>query len=249
MRFNADPCKEEGWSMIGTIINVATIIVGGTLGCLLGSRLPDNLRKTVIAGMGLFLLAYGVQMYLKTGNMLIVVGSILIGAFLGEWWKIEDWLVSLGEWLEKRFSQNKNGESDGRFVRGFLTASILFCTGPMAILGSIQDGLTGNYQTLVVKAVLDGITAMAFASSLGVGVIFSALMILIYQGSITLLAAQAQAIFTTSMINEMCAAGGVILMAISISSMLEIKKIRTGNFLPALVIAPLIAWLVTVLKF
>jgi uncharacterized protein len=224
------------------------VLIGGTLGSLLGSRLSENLRKTVIAGLGLFTLAYGLQMFLKTQNMLVVLGSILIGALLGEWWKIEDGLSNLGGWLENRFMPKNKEENDGRFIRGFLTASILFCVGPMAILGSIQDGLTGNYQTLAVKAVLDGFAAMAFASSLGVGVLFSALVVFVYQGGLTILAAQAQAFFTTAMMNEMSAAGGVILMAMAISSLLEIKKIRSGNFLPALAIAPFIVWLLGVLK-
>ena len=130
-------------------------------------------------------------------------------------------------------------------MRGFLTASLLFCVGPIAILGSIQDGLTGNYNLLAVKSVLDGFAALAFSSTLGVGVLFSALMILVYQGSVSLLAAQLNAIVTSSMMNEMTATGGVILMGLAISSLLEIKKIRAGNFLPALVIAPLIVWILS----
>ncbi len=163
-----------------------------------------------------------------------------MGALLGEWWQIETGLRRLGGWLEARFARGSAGEGDNRFVRGFLTASLVFCVGPMAILGSIEDGLTGNYQTLAVKSVLDGFGALAFASTLGVGVLFSTLIILVYQGGISLLAAQAQTSITPDMMTEMTAAGGIILLAIAIGSLLEIRPIRSGNFLPALIIAPLL---------
>jgi hypothetical protein len=198
--------------------------------------------------MGLFVMAIGFQMFLKTENSLIVLGALLIGSLLGEWWRIEDGLQALGQILEKQFSiNNGDGEdSSSKFVRGFLTASLLFCVGPLAILGSIQDGLTGNYNLLAVKSALDGFASLAFASTLGPGVLFAAVMVLIYQGGISLLAAQLNAIATPSMMNELTAAGGVILIGLSISSLLEIKKIRTGNFLPALVIAPLIVWILSI---
>ncbi len=226
--------------MTGTLINVATILIGGMLGLAMGSRLPERLRQTVMAGLGLFTFAYGMKMFLSTQNALAVLGSLLIGALLGEWWRVEDGLKNLGRWLETRLMRRTDTSEDNRFVRGFLTASLVFCVGPMAILGSIQDGLTGNFQTLAVKAILDGFGAMAFASSLGVGVLFSALVLFGYQGSITLLAGQLQALVTADMMQEMNATGGVILLAIAVSSLLEIKPIRAGSFLPALVIAPLL---------
>ncbi len=232
--------------MTGTWINIATVLVGGTLGLLFGARLPERLKDTVVAGMGLFTAAIGIQMFLKTENSLIVLGAILIGALLGEWWRIEDGLNALGQMLEARFSKT-DGEAgpSGKFVRGFLTASLLFCVGPITILGSIQDGLRGDYSLLAIKSVLDGFGSLAFASTLGVGVLFSALIILVYQGGITLLAAQLSAVITQSMMNEMTAAGGLILVGLAISSLLEIKKIRAGNYLPALVIAPLIVWILS----
>jgi uncharacterized protein len=235
--------------MIGTFINVAAILVGGSLGLLFGSRLPERLKSTVILGMGLFTAVTGIKMFLDTQNSLVVLGSLVIGALLGEWWKIEDGLQHLGEIIERRFdrSNSENGKSalHGDFVRGFMITSLLFCIGPMAILGSIQAGLTGDYNLLVIKSVLDGIASMAFASTLGVGVLFSAAMILVYQGAITLLAAQLNVIATKPMLAEMIATGGVLLLGIAISSLLEIKKIRVGNFLPALFIAPLIVWIVS----
>ena len=234
--------------MIGTWLNIATVLVGGALGLLLGSRLPERIRTTIIAGLGLFTLGYGMSLFLKTENALIVLGSILIGGLLGEWWRIEDGLLRLGAWLERRFQHSGAESGSNRFVRGFLTASLVFCVGPMTILGSIEDGLTGNYATLAVKAILDGFSALAFASTLGVGVMFSVLIILFYQGGLTLLAAQVQAVISPGMMTEMSAVGGIILIGIAISSLLEIKPIRTANFLPALLMAPLIVWILSIIR-
>jgi uncharacterized protein len=231
--------------MTGTLLNIATVLIGGMLGLFFGARISERFKSTVIAGMGLFTLAMGVQMFLKTENPLIVLGSLLIGALLGEWWRIEDGLRNLGTWLEKRFARDESPEGSARFVRGFLTASLLFCVGPMAILGSIQDGLTGDYSLLAVKSVLDGFATFAFASTLGIGVLFSSLVILIYQGGISLLAGALSAIVTNAMLAEMTATGGVILMGLAISSLLEIKPIRVGNFIPALAVAPLIVWILS----
>ncbi len=210
------------------------------IGLIFGARIPDKLKETVIAGMGLFTAAMGLQMFLKTENPLIVLGALLIGTLLGEWWRIEDGLQNLGKVLEQRFS--KADDDSNKFVRGFLTASLLFCVGPMTILGSIQDGLTGDYNLLAVKSVLDGFASLAFSSTLGVGVMFSTIVILVFQGGISLFAAQLNAIVTTPMLNELTATGGVILLGLAISSLLEIKKIRVGNMLPALAVAPLIVW-------
>jgi hypothetical protein len=250
--------------MTGTILNIITVLVGGVLGMLFGARLPERIRHTVVAGLGLFTAAIGVKMFTKSENEIVVLGAILVGGILGEWWRIEDGLRGLGGWLERRFTSQSAGAStpgsapgkgfadkglaDGgaaissreRFIRGFLTASLLFCVGPMTILGSIQDGLTGDYELLAIKSVLDGFASLAFASTLGVGVLFSTIVILVYQGGLSLLAAQVQALVTPEMMNEMTATGGVLLLGIAVSSLLEIKSIRVGNFLPALVIAPLI---------
>jgi uncharacterized membrane protein YqgA involved in biofilm formation len=227
--------------MTGTVINVSAIIVGGLLGILLGRRLSDNLKNTVIAGMGLFTTAIGFNMFLKTENPLIVLGALIFGALLGEWWKIEEKIQSLGIWLEKRVTGDSAGESS-HFVRGFLSASMLFCTGPMAVLGSISDGLRGDFLTLSIKSVLDGFISIAFASTMGMGVAFSALPVLAYQGGISLVAARLNAIITDTMMNELTATGGILLIGIGLSSILEIKKIRVGNFLPAIAIAPLLVY-------
>ncbi len=233
--------------MTGTFLNIATVILGSILGLIFGARIPDKLKSTVIAGMGLFTAAMGLQMFLNTENPLIVLGALLIGTLLGEWWRIEDGLHRLGEFLEQRFSREEDDGSN-RFVRGFLTASLLFCVGPMTILGSIQDGLTGDYNLLAVKSVLDGFASIAFASTLGIGVAFSAIIILVYQGGISLLAGQLDAVVTPSMMNELTATGGVILIGLALSSLLEIKKIRVGNMLPGLAVAPLIVWVISLFQ-
>lgn len=229
--------------MIGTLINVGTIVLGSLIGVGIGSRLSDKLRNTIIAGLGLFTFGYGLTTFIETANPMVPLGGLLIGALLGEWWKIEKGLEKLGVLLRsKLIPHDEGGDGDARFVEGFVTASLVFVIGPIAILGSIQNGLTGNFEMLAIKAVLDGFASIAFASSLGIGVAFSALSILVYQGAITLLAGFFSQYFSTAMMNEMTAVGGLILMAIAISSLLEIKKIRTGSFLPALIITPLITW-------
>ncbi|MFN8596630.1 MAG: DUF554 domain-containing protein [Anaerolineae bacterium] len=232
--------------MTGTLINVVAIVVGSLSGLIFGSRLSDNLKQTVIAGMGLFTTAVGFQMFLKTENALIVLGALIFGAILGEWWRLEERIQQLGIWLEKRLSGSSSGESSN-FVRGFLVASVLYCTGPMGILGSISDGLRGDYLTLSIKSTLDGFISLAFASTFGAGVTFAALPVLVYQGTISLLATQLNSIMSASMMNEMTATGGILLAGIGISSLLEIKKIRVGNFLPALIIAPAIVYVLNLI--
>lgn len=225
--------------MTGTIINIATVLVGGLIGLVFGARLPERVRGTVVSGLGLFTAAIGVQMFLTTESAIIVLGSLLLGGVLGEWWRIEAGLRGLGATLERRFAGGEGRPAESaRFIQGFLTASLVFCVGPLTVLGSIQDGLTGDYQLLAIKSVLDGFAALAFASTLGVGVLFSTLVLLVYQGGLSLLAFQAQSVVSSAMLNEMTAVGGVLLLGIAVSSLLELRPIRVGNFLPALVVAP-----------
>lgn len=235
--------------MTGTFINVAAILIGGILGLLFGNRLPERIRQTVIAGLGLFVAAIGLQMAFQSEQPLVTLGALLLGGVLGEVLRIEDGLRSLGAWLERRFAggQASLAQPDGtsprygsRFIRGFLTASLVFSIGPMAILGSIQDGLYGDYKLLAIKSVLDGFASLAFASSLGVGVLFSSLITLVYQGGMSLAASVAKTFISDAMMTEMTATGGVLLLGLAISNLLEIKPIRIGSFLPSLVIAPLI---------
>jgi uncharacterized membrane protein YqgA involved in biofilm formation len=228
----------------GTLINIATVLAGGSVGLAFGPRLPDRMRQTVVMGLGLFTMAVSMSMFLETlsvqgENILIPLVSLLLGGILGEWWRIESRLAQLGAWLERRFMRGEAGSAGSdRFVRGFLSASLLFCVGPLTIIGSIQDGLTGEYELLAIKSVLDGFAALALASTLGVGVLFSVFVVLGYQGGFTLAAFQAQRFFTEVMIAEMTAVGAVILLGLAIGTLLELRPIRTGNLLPGLVLAP-----------
>ena len=227
--------------MTGTLINTITVLLGGTLGSLLGDRLPDRVRLIVIQGVGLVTLVVGTDMALGTGNILIVLGSILMGGILGEWWRLEDRLDSAGQWLEERAARVPF-LTRGDFTRGFVTASLVFCVGPMTILGSIQDGLTGDYHLLAIKSVLDGFAGLAFAATMGMGVTFAAVSVLLYQGALTLGASLFQEILTEAIVTEMTATGGVIILGIGLM-LLEIKRVKVANFLPALAIAPLLVTL------
>jgi len=229
--------------MIGTLINAGAVLIGGLIGLAFGSRFSDRTRQTVLSGLGLFTAAIGVRMFLETQNPLYPLGGIVLGALIGEGLRIEDGLARLGAWLEGRFAGG-SGETTSTFVRGFLTASILFCVGPITILGSIQDGLTGDFHLLAIKSVLDGFAALALASALGAGVLFSIVVILVYQGGLTLLATQAQSLLTAPMTAEMTAVGGILLLGVAIGSLLELRPIPTGNLLPALFITPLLVALV-----
>ena len=230
--------------MTGTWLNVATVLIGGALGLLFGARLPERARQTVFHGLGVFTLLLGVRMFAASEQVILVLLGLLFGGLLGEGLHIEDGLRGLGAWFERRFrGSGPAAEGPSRFVQGFLTASLLFCVGPMTILGSIQDGLTGDYTTLAIKAVMDGFAALAFASAMGVGVLFAAVVVLVYQGGLSLLAGQLQGVFSAAMLAELNGAGGVLLVALALSSLLELKRIRVGNLLPALVVAPALVWL------
>jgi uncharacterized membrane protein YqgA involved in biofilm formation len=234
--------------LTGTLLNIAAVLAGGLVGLAFGSRFSDRARQTILFGMGLFTAAIGVRMFLETQNPLYPLAGIVLGGLIGEGVRIEEALERLGAWLESRFAKGQ-GQTSSPFVRGFLTASLLFCVGPMTILGSIQDGLTGDFELLAIKSVLDGFAALALASTLGVGVLFSIVVILVYQGGLTLLASQAQGVLTEAMTAEMTAVGGVLLISLAVSSMLELRRIRTGNLLPALLVSPalvaLVVWIST----
>ena len=238
----------------GTLINVITVLVGGTVGILLGTRLPERMRETIMHGLGLLTTIIGIQLSFETEQILIVLASLLLGGIAGEWLRIEGRINQLGLWLERKTSRDNDRPAPdetqdvfragaSRFSHAFLTASLLFCVGPMTILGSIQDGLSGDYTLLAVKAVMDGFAALAFASTLGPGVLFSALTVLVYQGALTLGAGLASAVLSDPMVAEMTATGGALMLALGLG-LLEIKRIRAGNLLPAIVVAPIIVALV-----
>ncbi|HLG72994.1 MAG TPA: DUF554 domain-containing protein [Chloroflexota bacterium] len=220
--------------MTGTWINVATVLCGGLLGLALGSRFPDKVRQTVMAGLGLVTLVVGLQMALQTKNILVVLGSLLAGGIAGELLDIDGRITRLAQWVEDRFSR---GESSSTFARAWVTTSLLFCVGPLTFTGAIQDGLTGDYHLLATKAMLDGFSSLAFGSALGLGVLASAATVLVYQGGLSLAAGAIKAVLTAAMINEMSATGGMLVLGLGVG-LLELKAIRVANFLPALIIAP-----------
>ncbi|MPL58695.1 putative membrane protein YdfK [bioreactor metagenome] len=221
--------------MKGTLVNVATVLVGSGIGLMLKRGIPEKYQTTIMQGVALAVGLVGLQMAVKTENILIVIISLVIGAIIGESLDIDGWLNRVGEKLSERL-----GSQYGNVGQGFVTASLVFCVGAMAVVGSIQDGLTGDASTLYVKATLDGITAIVFASSMGIGVAFSSIPILIYQGALTLLAMGFGNILSASAVNEMTAVGGLLIVGICLL-MLEMKTIKVANFLPAIPLAAVIA--------
>lgn len=225
--------------MTGTLINVGTVLFGGCLGSWLGDRLSQRLRTAVMQGIGLVVLAIGMSMALKTANVLFMLGGVLIGGLLGTWWDLQARLDQLGHWLKDRTAKHPFlGRGD--FVRGFVTATLVFCVGPMTVLGSIQEGISGDTSLLIVKSVLDGFTAMAFAAAMGMGVTFAALSVLVIQGLLTLGGKWFDLILTPPLVTELTATGGVLVLGIGLL-LLEIKSFRMANFLPALAVSPALA--------
>ena len=216
--------------MTGVIINVAAVLAGGTLGLLLGGRVPQRLRETIMQGLALCILLIGAQGALETANVLAVIVCMVAGGLLGEALDIEKRLESLGALAERKFA--RSGQN-GRFAQGFITASLLLCVGAMAVVGSLNAGLTGDNSTLIAKAALDLVTAVFFAAALGPGVLLAAAAVLVYQGAIALMAGWLAPVLTDAIVTEMSAVGGLLIMGLSFN-MLGIAKIRVGNLLPAI---------------
>jgi uncharacterized protein len=223
--------------MTGTLLNALTVLLGGTLGTLIGHRFPQRMHETIFAALGLFTLVIGFSSALMTGNALIVLASLLLGALLGEAIDLDKRLEQFGVWLQQWLGRKVEDGRGSRFVEAFVTASLVFCVGPLTIQGAIEDGLFGDYTKLAIKSMLDGFAALAFAATLGPGVLASIFVILGFQGGLSLLATLGADFFTGPMIAEMTATGGVVLLAIGLR-LLELKRIRAANLLPALFIAP-----------
>lgn len=213
--------------MFGTVVNTLSIIAGGLIGLLFRKGIPQKYKVSVIYAVGLAVILVGLRSALKSDDLLLIIFSMAIGTVIGEFLRIEDHLENLGQWLENRFS----GAGDG-ISRGFVTASLVFCIGSMAIVGAMESGLTGNHQTLYAKSVLDGITSIIFASTFGFGVLFSAVSVFIYQGLITVAAASLKHVLVPPVIAQMSAVGGLLIMAIGIN-LLDMQKLKVGNMLPA----------------
>jgi uncharacterized membrane protein YqgA involved in biofilm formation len=224
---------------IGTVVNVITVLAGTVAGVVIGARLPDRMRIAVLQVVGLSTLVIGARDAFGTRNVVFPLVALIVGAVIGTALRIEDRLESVGEAVRRRFERGPDQEQS-RFVEGFVAASLLFCVGPLTILGSIEDGLGGpdHAQLLLVKAALDGTVAIAFASAMGWGVGFSALTVIAVQGTLTLAAGAADRVLTERMIVEMSAAGGIMVIGIGLR-LLDIKQVPVASFLPALVLAPI----------
>jgi uncharacterized membrane protein YqgA involved in biofilm formation len=218
----------------GTLVNIAAVMAGCFLGRYLGHLIPERMRRTIMIGLGLAVLLIGIQLALQSRNPLVVIGAMLIGGILGEALSIEARLENMGHRLQQRF------KDAGNVAEAFVTASLLYCIGAMAIMGSIQDGLGQEPTILYAKSALDGIASVALTSTLGIGVVFSVVPLLIYQGGITLAAGSVQVFLTDPVVAEMNATGGLLILAIGLD-ILGIRKLPIGNLLPAIFVAAGIA--------
>lgn len=218
---------------LGTIINFFLIIAGSLLGIILCNWFPKNVNQTVMYGLALATAMLGIQMGIKSENMILVILSIVIGAVSGELIGIQRFFDRIGALLQKKFS--KKNDKSNNFTKGFVSTSLLFCVGPMAIMGSVENGLTGNYTLLLTKSIMDGFASIAFASSLGIGVLFSSFTVLLYQGTLTMLAELVKNILTDDVVREMTATGGILMIGLALN-ILGIRKVKVGNLLPALFI-------------
>ena len=227
---------------LGTLINTATVLVGGSVGLIIGDRIPERIRTIVVQVIGLVTLGLGLSDVLKTHNMVFPLVGMVLGAIVGEALNIERRLEGIGEVIRRRFAGK---QEPGRFVNGFVTATLLFCIGPLTILGAMQDATGETPQLYIIKGTLDGFMNVIFGAIYGVGAIFSALSIFVVQGSLTLGGSVLDNLLNDRMRIELFSAGGFAVMAIGLN-LLEIKKIRLGSLLPGLVITPLLVWLFAV---
>lgn len=219
------------------MLNTGTVIAGSTVGLTLGRVIPDSLQRTIRVAIGLFVAVIGIQMALKTRNPLVLLVSVLVGVVIGELLRLDDGVQAIGTWAERRM---RRGGQPGRVSLAFITTSLIFCVGPLTVLGSFLDGTRGDITLLAIKSTLDGVTAIVFAATLGWGVFLSAGSVLVVQGSLTLLAFLIHAGLSDLETGELTAAGGIAVLGISLG-LLDLKVIKVANFLPALVVAPLLA--------
>lgn len=222
--------------MEGTIVNAIAVAAGGLAGVALRHRFPERVRETVMAGIGLATLIIGFQMALQTGNVLIIIASLVLGGIIGEAIHIEDGIETLGRWAERVYGSQTN---EGTVAAAFVTSSLLFCVGPMTVLGAIQDGLGQTPVLLYTKSLLDGISAIAIGAALGAGVLLSAGTVLVYQGALTLAAGALHGAMTQEMTRELTATGGALIIGLGLG-ILRVRKVRVGNMLPALVVSVLL---------
>lgn len=233
--------------MLGTIINVVAVLAGSALGLALRGGIAQRLRDTIMQGLALCVVLIGVQGAIQTTSSMIVIFSVVLGALVGEGIDIEKRLDGVGNAAQRLFSRGKGEAST--FAQGFVTASLVYCVGAMAIMGSLDSGLRGDHATLIAKSILDGVSAIVFASTLGPGVALSAVAVLIYQGAITLLAQFVAPFLTEALVTEMSAVGGLLIIGIGVNMFGRIH-IKVGNLLPAIfmpvIVMPFVNWLASV---
>ena len=227
----------------GTLLNVATVLAGTVIGVLIGARMPQRMQESLTTGLGFFTVLIAVSMGLgiftdpaaQPGDDLAVLAAILAGVTIGELLRIHDGLEWLGGWFQRRLS---SGDRPSRIAEGFVTASLVFCVGPLTILGSLENGLTGDVRLLAIKSLLDGVASIAFAAALGWGVALSAITVLVVQGGIAAGASAISGLMDPITILAVSSAGGIMLLGVALR-LLDLKPVRVANFLPALVLAPI----------
>lgn len=230
--------------MIGTIVNSISIVLGCIIGIIVKGRLSEKINNTVMNGLALCVIYIGIEGSFKGENTLLTIVCIALGALLGEIIDIDKWLNKLGDYLEVKFNTGKEKETVS-ISEGFVSASLLFCVGAMAIVGSLQSGLSGNHETLFAKSILDGVSAIIFTSTLGIGVLFSAVSVFLYQGTITILSSSLSGILSTPVINSMIAIGSLLIIGLGLN-MLKVTNIKVANLLIA-VFLPILASMINII--
>lgn len=230
--------------MIGVLVNTAAVIIGSIIGLIFKKGIPDKYIDGVMVGLGLCTVYIGISGALEGENTLILIFSIVIGSLIGTFLDIDRKLNSLGKWIESKF--NKASNNGASVAAGFVTASLLFCVGAMTIVGSLNAGLSGDYEMLFTKSLLDFIGAIMISASLGIGVLFSAAFVFVFQGSIVLLAQYLQPFLTDGSIAEITCAGSIIIIALGLN-IIGITKIKVANYLPAIIVAPIISYILTII--
>jgi hypothetical protein len=215
---------------VGTLVNVLTVIVGSTIGLLLRKNFPKNIQAIIFECVGLATLVLGMQMALQVENFLILIFSLILGGILGELIHLQTWMEGWGDILKAKIKAK-----DARFTEGLITAFLIFCVGSMTIMGALNEGLSGDRELLLIKSILDGFTSIALASVYGLGVLFSIVPLFLLQAGLTLLAVPLQGVLSTVIINQLTAVGGTLILGIGLS-LLELKRVKTVNMLPALVV-------------
>jgi hypothetical protein len=218
--------------MIATLVNCSTVIIGSLIGLILHRRINESFKRVVYVGAGLISLILGIKMGLVTTRIVFMALALILGGILGEWWNVEGGILRLGEFLKKRFAKAETGKD---FAGGFLNASVIFCVGAMTLVGAFKAGAERNYDLILTKSVMDGFMAIMLTAAMGIGVAFSAITILVYQGGITLLAGVLQPLVNELLLGELTAVGGVLVIMIGLN-LLGLAKLKTANYIPALLI-------------